>query len=104
MVNATVSLNVPALADSDIWFANSQAWSNYWAAVPAQIDIEIDTTAYVAYTYNGSLVPANLKIDGIDYALVTMAQYNDMKSRVDTLNTAFELLKTELRNAGLITN
>jgi len=38
-----------------------------------------------------------------EYRLITEEMFTSLLNRLNTLNTAFETMRTELRNAGLIT-
>lgn len=102
----TFSINVEPLPDNDVWFVNAAAWSNYWAGMTASADINaIDTSLYVPVAFDTNLNYFALNIDGLNtHYLATQAIVESLINRVDVLNAAFETMRTELRNAGLITN
>lgn len=104
-ITASVSFNVTPLPDGDVWFANAAAWNNYWANIVADIDIDpIDTILYAASVYSAGAGVYVLNIDGVEHRLVTEEMHTSLLNRLNTLNSAFETMRTELRNAGLITN
>lgn len=99
----SISFSVPALSDTDIWFANAAAWSNYWAGVSGTATMSpIAVSTYTASAYNTALEPAVMNIGGVDYVLVTQAMLNSLLTRVDTLNASYEALRSELIAGGLI--
>lgn len=105
MLIANVTLNVTPLDDNEVAFANAAAWNNYWANVTGEVELEAaDTTIYTAVPFDDGLVPCDMVIDSTAYQLVTTAQLASLLARVDALNNAFELMRTELRDAGYITN
>lgn len=105
-ITATIQINVPALPDNDVWFANAAAWTNYWTDITGDVTLDaIATTIYAATPYNvPGTDPYVLDVDGIEYRLATEAMINSLVARVQTLNDSYELLRNELKNAGLITN
>lgn len=106
-MTATVSVNVSALPDNDVWFQNAAAWNSYWSNVTANVTLdEIDNQVYTPSTYNpsGDLYPEAFQIGGEVKILVTEAMFNSLLTRLNTLNSSYELLRTELRNAGLLKN
>lgn len=104
-ITAIVTLNVPDLPDADVWFANAAAWKNYWRQQIANVTIEpAATTLYVPSAYDTSLVPFYTNIDGVDYVLVTTAMFDSLMNRLDTLENSYQALRTQLKDAGLITN
>lgn len=104
-IAATVSFNVPALANDDIWFLNAAAWSNYWAAVPATIDINAVITAqYIPQAFDPTLPVYDLRIDGVDKNMPSMDLFNSLAIQVQALDGSFQNLKAALKAAGLITN
>lgn len=103
----TVNINiaVPDLPDNDVWFANAQAWKNYWRNIGGDASIEpAATDKYVASTYNNALVPVAFNYLGVDYVVPTVAMFQSLLNRVDVLNNAFEAMRTQLKDAGLIEN
>lgn len=103
-LDLTISMSVPALPDNGIWFANAQAWSNYWNAVGGTAElVPIDVTPFVAHTWPvPDLDPAVFQIDGVDYVVCTKAMFEELKEKVDALETAFATFRTELYDGGLI--
>jgi|ERR1041385_1691235 hypothetical protein len=105
MLTANITFDVPALQESDIWFASSQAWTNYWAGIAATAEFSAaETSIYVPVQYDTNLVFAQINIDGADYNLVTEAQLNSLLNQLNTLDVAFQDMRTQLRTAGFITN
>jgi len=105
-LNATGTLVVPPLSDNEEWFINVAAWNNYWTDIPLDITLTgADTTIYVPHVPNYALPFVQMAMeDGTTQDFPTKAQFNDLLTLVTTLNTSYELLRTELRAAGLITN
>ena len=104
MLTGNITLSVTPLTDNTVAFANAAAWNNYWANVTGTVDIEAaTTTVYTASAFDTGLAPCDITIDGVAYQLVTTAQLASLLTRVDDLNTAFELMRTRMRVAGFIT-
>lgn len=104
-LTVNVALNVPPLPENDIWFANAQAWSNYWRDIDIVGTLEpADTTVYASSPYDNSLIPLATNIDGTDYVLITLAMFTSLKNRLDVLNAAFEDMRTQMKDAGYISN
>ena len=104
-LTANIVLVVPTLPDADIWFANAAAWTNYWRNITAEANFDgADTTIYVPVPYDTALEPAHLNMDGVEYDLVTIQMFQSLQSRYDALEASYEDLRTQLKDAGLITN
>lgn len=104
-LTASISVNVTPLPDNDIWFANAAAWNNYWSDLDADIEFDgADTTLYVPSAYNDALVPYTLDVDGVQTTVPTKAMFDSLKAQVAALDANYQLMRTELRNAGFITN
>jgi hypothetical protein len=105
MLTASIQFNIPALPDNDIWFANSQAWSNYWNGIAATATLSPAATAlYVPVPYNNALVYCRIDIDGQDYNLVTDAMLTSLLGQLNALDAAVQDLRTQMKTAGYITN
>lgn len=105
MLTASISVNVTPLPDNAVWFANAAAWNNYWANITA--DVEFDpaaTTIYAPSPYNDALVPYTLNVDGVETTVPTIAMFNSLKAQVAVLDSEFQLMRTQMRTAGYITN
>lgn len=97
------SISPPVLPDDDVWFANSLAWTNYWRGVGGTATLSpATTTVYSHVDYDTTLVPCYQDIDGTQYILVTTAMFDSLRARLDALNAAFELMRNELKTAGII--
>ena len=104
-MTATVSITVAPLPENDIWFANAAAWTNYWSDMTADITIDaIATVTYVPDPYNATLAPHDVMIDSQQCIFPTWDQFVSLKEELQALNASYQLLRNELRNAGLITN
>ncbi len=104
MATATVSIVVPALPDSDVWFANNAAWANYWKGISGDVELDAaDTTIYVPVAYNAALVPCAINVDGVDYLLVTTAMFASLMAQITALDTALQNMRSEMKDAGYIT-
>jgi hypothetical protein len=104
-ITATISVNVSALPDNAIWFANSAAWSNYWSDITA--DVEVDAVANTIYDpepYNNALQHYTLNVDGVDVPLATKLQIDSLIAQVAALDASYQQLRTEMRNAGYLEN
>lgn len=105
MPTATISIVVPDLPDADVWFANNAAWSNYWNNISGEVTLDpATTTIYIPVAYDDSLVAVAFNIDGIDYLVVSQLQFNSLLAKVNAIDTAFQNLRTELKDAGFIDN
>lgn len=99
-----VILDVPDLPDADIWFANAAAWKNYWKNIPLQFTFQgATTTKYVPFPYDVTLIPVAVTIEGVNYDMPTMAMFTSLHNRLDTLESKFQDMRTEMKDAGLIT-
>jgi hypothetical protein len=103
MITATVSLTVPPLTDNAVAFANATAWNNYWNNISANITIDaIETDVYTSTPYNSALQPASITIDDVEFVLVTKTMFDSLKGELQTLNSSYQVMRTQLRDAGLI--
>lgn len=104
-MTASVSFNLPALSDNTVAFANAAAWNSYFSNITAAVEFDaIVNTLYVPVSYNTGLVPIALNIMDVDYIIPSNAMFQSLLAAYNALNTNYELLRTELRAAGLITN
>lgn len=104
-ITASISINVPALPDNDVWFANAAAWSNYWTDISG--DVTLDPIAVTVYTETAYSAPGGvyvLEVDGVEHSLATEEMFNSLKACYDTLNASYKALRLALYNAGLIDN
>ena len=103
MITATVSLTVPALADNAIAFANATAWNNYWNNISANITIDpIEVDIYSSTPYNNALAPASITVDATEFVLCTKVMFDSLVAEVHNLNSNYQAMRTQLRDAGLI--
>lgn len=117
--NVTISFTVAPLPDNDIWFANSAAWSNYWSGQSATASIPVattitygvvlqaSTTAFVdpgvtATTFWDTTVD-NGDGSGTTILVPTLTSFAELKASHAALTTNYQLLKTAMVTAGLIT-
>lgn len=102
---ATLSFNVPPLADDSDWFVNAAAWSNYWAAVPATVNITAAFTAtYIPQPFDNTKEVYDLVIDGVDKNIPSLDLFTSLVNQVAALDATVQNLRTALKNAGIITN
>lgn len=102
-LTASGVLVVPALQDNVVWFANAAAWNNYWRDVAFTANFAAaETTLYVPSVYDESLTYVIFNIGGTDYNLVTKEMFQSLKLRLNTLELAFQDMRTQLKDAGLI--
>lgn len=105
MITGTITFHVTPLTDNQVWFANADAWNNYWENITATFEIDgADTTLYVESPYDTDLVPVVFNYGGIDYVITQAAQFDSLLAEVNTLNNNYKLMRNELKLAGLITN
>jgi hypothetical protein len=105
MATALINLAVPALPDADVWFANNAAWATYWAGVSGTVELDpADTTLYIPVAFDLTIVPCAINVDGIDYLLVTSNQLTSILNKLNAIDTSYQNLRSELRDAGYITN
>ena len=108
-MTANVVINIVPLTDNQVWFANAAAWNNYWNNVEAEVEFDaVTTTLYVPSAYNTGLQPIANVIqaeDGSDVVQImpTKAMFDSLRTQVTALDTAFQAMRTELKNGGLIT-
>ena len=103
-LTASINITVAPLPEDDVWFANSQAWTNYWRDVNGTVSLDpATTTVYTSYAYNSALPVCDILVDDIPYKLVTKDMFDSLMARVDHLNTTFELMRNQLKLAGFIT-
>ena len=104
-ITASISLTVPALQENDTWFANAQAWTNYWKDVSGVVTINpVATSTYTSAFYDVSKNPLELVIDGTSYVFPTVAMLESLLNKVTVLDSSYQLLRNELVAGGLITN
>lgn len=105
MISATVSINVPALPENDIWFANAQAWNNYWRNITADVDVgAASTSLYAPVAYDTSLQYVQLTIDGIPVGFATNDMFTSLLAKLEALDASYQQLRTDLKAAGFIDN
>lgn len=106
MITAEINVNITPLSDNTIWFANAAAWNTYWSNITANVDIDaLDTTIYAPVNYSSGLQPYAFQLDdGPVVVLATNEMFTSLLAKVNALDNAFQLMRTELRNEGLITN
>lgn len=103
-LQATIEIIVGPLPDPLFWFANEAAWANYWEDVTGTITIEpAATNVYVPSPFDYGLEPEDFNIDGVDYIIPSIAQFNSLKAQVAALDDTVQQLRTALKAAGLIT-
>lgn len=104
-MTATVSINLPELSDNTVAFANAAAWNTYFSNITAAVDFDaVSTTLYVPVDYDTGLQPEAFQLGDTTYILPTKAMFDSLLAAFNALNSNYETLRTELRNAGLITN
>ena len=105
MIDGTIQIIVPELPDASVWFQNAAAWSNYWRNISATLSFPgADTTLYIPVPYDITLQPCVQIIDGIQYVLITQEMFDSLHNRLDALEASYEDLRTELKDASIITN
>jgi hypothetical protein len=103
-LDLTIAVTVPALPNTGIWFANAQAWTNYWAGVTGTATlIPVTTTSYTTRVFT-TYDPAVIQIDGVEYVLCTKTMFDELKAQLTDLDNHFKTLRTELKDGGLISN
>jgi len=104
-LTATIVLTVPDLPDADVWFANNAAWSNYWKDVSAEVEFDpIPTTIFLPPIVDETQPIYDMVIDGVDYNVPSNALFQSLLTAFKTLLTSYENLRSELKDAGLITD
>lgn len=104
-LTASLNLVVPALSDTEVWFLNAAAWSNYWQNIDMTATFDgVTTSIYtsVPYVPAGHVAPT-LNIDGQDFVLCSKTMFDDLLTQVQTLDTAFQQMRSELKAGGMIT-
>lgn len=103
MITFTLNLAVPPLTDQTVWFANAQSWSNYWTGVGGEATIDPIVTSIYAPNIFVDGDPCITDIDGIQWQLISKPVFDSLVAQVAALDTALQTMRTELRDAGLIT-
>lgn len=103
MITFDLTVAVPPLSDKTVWFANAQAWNNYWQSVTAEATLDpITTSVYAPVTYIPSDGCAQ-EIDGVQFVLATQAGIDSLAAKVAAIDTALQAFRQELKDGGLIT-
>jgi hypothetical protein len=101
----TFKLNVDPLPDMDYWFVNAAAWSNYWAHQGGTATLDaVPTSLYVPVPTDTDLPIYDLQVEGQDNKVPSEQLFESLYNQVVALDLAFQDLRTQLRDAGLITN
>jgi hypothetical protein len=104
MITFTINFAVPPLTDDSVWFANAQAWSNYWnSADVATVTLDPLTTSIYIPTTFASDGYVEMNIGGTNYQLAKFADITALAAKVAALDLAFQTFRQELKDAGLIT-
>lgn len=102
-IEFTINLSVPPLTDQTVWFANAQAWTNYWNSADVAVATlnPVTTTIYAPVAFiDGD--PCIQEIDGVQYQLVQKAVFDSLVAQVAALDNMFQAMRQELKDAGLI--
>jgi hypothetical protein len=104
MLTFTVTFTVPELSDDTVWFANAQAWQNYWANADVA-DITLDPIATQIYSPVNYVTDGyvEMNIGGTNYQLAQESSLVLLAAKVAAIDTCLQTLRTELKQAGLIT-
>lgn len=103
MIIFNLTVDVPPLSDKTVWFANAQAWNNYWQSVTAEATLDpIATSIYAPVNYVASDACVQ-EIDGVQFYLATQAGVDSLAAKVAAIDTALQAFRQELKDAGLIT-
>lgn len=103
-LNFNTNVVVPALPDNDVWWANSAAWSNYWANINIQGSFDAyGTVAYAEVPFDNTTQGINFLYGNVNYALTTQQQFNSLLAAYQALNADYKTLKANLVAIGLIT-
>jgi hypothetical protein len=104
-LTASISFNITPLPENDVWFANAQAWNNYWRDVSGDVIINaIANDLYIPLTYDEGSGPVILELGGIQYVIITKPMFDSLLSKVENLDASYQVLRTDLRDAGLLEN
>jgi streptogramin lyase len=103
MITFTLNLAVSPLPNGGVWFANAQAWTNYWSNIGATGQLDpITTTKYVPLTATDD-DPVQINIDGNIYYIVKDSSYKSLLAKVNQLDSNFQTMRQQFYDAGLIT-
>jgi hypothetical protein len=104
MVTLNLSLTVPDLPDSGIWFANAQAWKNYFRNVTAEGEVAAAITdVYAPVLYNNALAPVQLNYAGNNYVFPSIAMFESLLAKIEAMETCLQNTRSQLKDAGYIT-
>lgn len=102
-LNVNIQLNVPALVDGEIWFADATSWSNYWRGLNLAATFDPSANAlYVNVPYDNTLAYTNVA-SGVGM-VASQAQFTSLLAAYAALNTSFQEMRTAMKAAGFITN
>lgn len=105
MLTVSVNLNVPALPDNDIAFANNAAWQNYWSNIELTGTFDpADNALYVDNAYNNALPFVALDIEGLQRNVVSKEQFDSLMLDYQTLKINYKALLNKLKEIGLLEN
>lgn len=115
MANVNITINLPALPDNDIWWANNAAWQAYWNNSHLTVGIASATTGAAGVVKKANTVafvaPSvanadyyNQSVDGVNYAWPLQINYDQLKTAFSALLADHVALKNALSAAGIITN
>lgn len=104
-LNFKTNIIVPELPENDVWWANSAAWTNYWASINLQGSFDsYGNQAYAEIAYDNTLNGFNLLYGETNYAIPSQAQFNSLLAAFLALNAAFKQQRADLVATGLFTN
>lgn len=105
MLQAQLQLSVPPLPDTEVWFINAAAWTIYWQNIIMQATFNPAPVAlYVPSPFDNTAPVQDLNIDGVDIFVPSLAQFNSLKAQVAALDAAFQDMRTQMKDAGYISN
>lgn len=104
-LTVSINLQVPKLPENDVWFANSAAWSNYWASIGLAAVFDPDNNAVYAETaYDNTQQSLNIQYGDVTYTAASTSQFNSLLAAYQALNASYKQLRADLVAIGIILN
>lgn len=102
-LTATIVLEVPPLPDADVWFANADAWLNYWRDIGATVTFDsAENALYVPVAFDNLIEYIAIDVNGDVFNLVPQAMFESLKARLDAMEASYQDLRTAMKDADFI--
>jgi len=100
---ATIQIIVTPLPDNDVWFINSESWTNYWQNISGLVTITAAANSkYIPVAFDNTIPMQDINIDGNDIFLPSLAAFRSLQAQVAALDASYQDLRTQMKAAGII--